>query len=572
MILFIGIIFLYQLILAYFLSIMQFHNITLISILFLVLTSILYCKIILILKNRGAVYINILSILFAFIAVFGNLFYYPIKGTILTFSQITLIDELVAVSDTVIGYWNNIYLLAFVFPIITIIMTTKLIKRLNSKLNVKSTIVLCTVVLLFNGVFYFQDEILYTTMYSPVEYAQNYGFASFYARELMPFSKKSLDDVEYEKTNSDEIKKNDYSALFEDKDNVVFITAESFDEIAIDQNLTPTLYKMKKDGIYFENYYTLLNNTNASEFSILTSTHPPVDNSKITKYSGEYTSIPEMFNENDYCTFGFHLNTSEFYDRASLYPNLYKFDNSYFSEDMKPNITLPEAKDSILFEKSIKYIEEENCDKQFTYYMTVYGHSPYEITRREMDRDIFNDVKEINPEYDDLLNSYLTFQVDLDLMMEEMIDYYDEKGELDQTLFIIVADHYPYALDGLDALFVEQSNSYKQQFTGELFETYNIPFMIYDPSSSYESNSKYMSNIDVLPTVADLFNFDYKYAEGESAFDNSSLGTVKWYAANDYSYIENGEKIEVNKNDDNLDEEQIDEDHLVSAKIYSLFE
>ena len=38
--------------------------------------------------------------------------------------------------------------------------------------------------------------------------------------------------------------------------NIIFITAESFSQYAIDKDLTPTLWKMYNEGFQFENYYS----------------------------------------------------------------------------------------------------------------------------------------------------------------------------------------------------------------------------------------------------------------------------------------------------------------------------
>ena len=42
---------------------------------------------------------------------------------------------------------------------------------------------------------------------------------------------------------------NKYTGLFKEK-NLIFITAEAFDAIALDENLTPTLYKMANNGLF----------------------------------------------------------------------------------------------------------------------------------------------------------------------------------------------------------------------------------------------------------------------------------------------------------------------------------
>src|SRR5690606_372494 len=50
-------------------------------------------------------------------------------------------------------------------------------------------------------------------------------------------------------------KKNDYTGKYKGY-NLILITAESFSPFAIDENVTPTLYKMANEGYQFTNFYT----------------------------------------------------------------------------------------------------------------------------------------------------------------------------------------------------------------------------------------------------------------------------------------------------------------------------
>lgn len=50
-------------------------------------------------------------------------------------------------------------------------------------------------------------------------------------------------------------KKNKYTGMFKDK-NLIYIVAESFSEIAVSEELTPTLYKLVNNGFVFNNYYS----------------------------------------------------------------------------------------------------------------------------------------------------------------------------------------------------------------------------------------------------------------------------------------------------------------------------
>ena len=58
--------------------------------------------------------------------------------------------------------------------------------------------------------------------------------------------------------------------MFEGK-NLIFIVAESFSEIAVSEDLTPTLYKLVHEGFDFKNFYTSNNlSTIGGEFQALT--------------------------------------------------------------------------------------------------------------------------------------------------------------------------------------------------------------------------------------------------------------------------------------------------------------
>ncbi|HCX03493.1 MAG TPA: sulfatase, partial [Clostridiales bacterium] len=54
--------------------------------------------------------------------------------------------------------------------------------------------------------------------------------------------------------NLEPSEKNKYTGKFKGY-NLILITAESFHRVAIDKELTPTLYKMQHEGYNFTNFY-----------------------------------------------------------------------------------------------------------------------------------------------------------------------------------------------------------------------------------------------------------------------------------------------------------------------------
>lgn len=58
--------------------------------------------------------------------------------------------------------------------------------------------------------------------------------------------------------------RNEYTGMFEGY-NLIYLTAEGFSPQAVDEKLTPTLYKLIHSGFVFENYYTPLWQTSTSD-------------------------------------------------------------------------------------------------------------------------------------------------------------------------------------------------------------------------------------------------------------------------------------------------------------------
>jgi phosphoglycerol transferase MdoB-like AlkP superfamily enzyme len=100
--------------------------------------------------------------------------------------------------------------------------------------------------------------------------------------------------------------------------NLIFVVAESFNEIAVSEELTPTLYKMVNNGFNFKNYYTSNNlSTIGGEFQALTGLY--ADNSLLSSWRGGEAYFPyglgTMFKNDGYKTYAYHNNSAYFQDR-----------------------------------------------------------------------------------------------------------------------------------------------------------------------------------------------------------------------------------------------------------------
>ena len=123
-------------------------------------------------------------------------------------------------------------------------------------------------------------------------------------------------------------KQNKYTGMFKDK-NLVFVVAESFSEVAVREDLTPTLYKLVHEGFDFKNFYTSNNmSTIGGEFQALTGLY--ADNEILGPWRSGNRYFPyglaNVFKGLGYNTYAYHNNSAYFQDR-NIYIKSQGFDN-----------------------------------------------------------------------------------------------------------------------------------------------------------------------------------------------------------------------------------------------------
>lgn len=301
-------------------------------------------------------------------------------------------------------------------------------------------------------------------------------------------------------------KQNEYTGMFKGK-NLIYITAEGFDKIAIDESLTPTLYKLANNGFVFENYYQPLFTVSTSdgEYMFLNSLIPKEGIWSFYRSSNIYMpfGIGNVFKREGYSTVNaYHDHTYTYYNRDKSHPNL-GFDK-YIGcgnglEELINCKTWPESDVEMINATVDDYI---NSDNFMTYYMTVSGHLNYTFTGNYIsykNKDLVKDLP-----YTDHVKAYLAANIELDRAIESLINKLKEKGKLDDTVIVISPDHYPYGLK------TSELNEISQTDRSDKFEMFHTSLILYN--SEIEENvkvTKYVSSIDVLPTIYNLFGIKY---------------------------------------------------------------
>lgn len=313
-------------------------------------------------------------------------------------------------------------------------------------------------------------------------------------------------------------KKNKYTGIFEGK-NLVFVVAESFSEIAVSEELTPTLYKMVHEGFYFKNFYTSNNlSTIGGEFQALTGLY--ADNTIFSSWRNGSSYFPygigTVFANSGYNTFAYHNNSAYFQDR-NVYLQSQGFNNfKGCYNGMEKIINCEQWPQSDIEMISGTVSDYINSEKPFlAYYMTVSGHFYYTFTDNSIAAKNRKYVD--NLDYNENIRAYLATQIELDKAMEILLNKLEEAGKLDDTVIVLVADHFPYNLDIDD---INTLSSYKRD---TLIEANSNNLIIYNSKMKSITVDKVGMSIDVLPTVLNLFGMEYdsRIIMGKDILSNS---------------------------------------------------
>jgi len=330
--------------------------------------------------------------------------------------------------------------------------------------------------------------------------------------------------------------KNKYTGMFKDY-NVITVMCESFSPYLIDEERTPTLYKMANEGIVFNNYYsTISDNTSNSEYVLLNSLLP--DTSLLGKgwqTFYEYNSctasvnnlmpntLNNIFKEDGFKSLGFHYYYGSYYGRNKTHPN-FGMDFYYMTHGLKKTEDWPTS-DLEMMQQSVPYYLKKNdagsIDRFCTYYLTFSGHMQYRFDT--------NNVANRNKEYSDGLpyeeavRAYVSCNQELEKAMAYLVDELDDAGVLDNTLIILLPDHYPYTL-GLNKLSQLADKDLLATDFDKEFNQYEGCLLMW--SSSMKEPivvDDMMCELDILPTTLNLLGIDYdsRLLMGTDIFSNS---------------------------------------------------
>ena len=297
--------------------------------------------------------------------------------------------------------------------------------------------------------------------------------------------------------------KNEYTGMFEGK-NLIVVMMESVNNILLDENIYPNFAKLYKNGWYWENAYSPRNScsTGNNEMTGMVSLYSIYRTCTANVYmNNKYEeSIFGLFNNKGYTTTSYHDYTEKYYYRSTIHKNMGS--SKYYGVSdlgISYNNEYKEwPSDVLLMDKSSEIFTQNS--PFMAWITTVSPHQPY-YADSELSKIYYDSFA--NTGYPSNVKRYMSKLKVLDDSLGEILKILEEKGILDDTVIVLYADHYPYGL----------TNSDISKVLGDGINKYNevdrTPFVIYNSKMTPKTYSEYTSYVNVLPTVANLFNLDY---------------------------------------------------------------
>lgn len=531
------------------------------------------------LKGKGSKIAYWIFFIISFALFLTNCIYYSMTSLVFGFNLLELRDEgssyildtilntnpliyVFAIALIVIGiitgkklpvndkYKPKRFLKVFVFFLVLHTLTPFLLGHANNNLkwnnfknarNIYNNFSDCNKSLKISGLYEYSVRNFYFTFLKPEE-------------EISDEDQKFLDSI-YKADDTKE--ENAYTGKFKGK-NLIFLQLEGMDTWMLTKKTTPNLYNLRKHSIDFSNHYSIYTgggSTFNSEFAVNTGFTTPISYIEnvysFSKNTFPYT-MARLFKEQNYSVNAFHMNKGEFYSRDINYKS-WGYDNYYGLQDIQKYNDERYVLDRELILNKTFYNKIFKQKGNFVNYIITYSpHTPF-TTEKEVGKILAEEkygkgnIPKLSEE-----DCAKMAASETDNMVGLLIQALKDNGLYDNTVIVAYADHYLYTLDDKSIL-----DKYKETSNNLINHT---PFFIWSSDlGQLTSISKVNMQMDILPTVLNLFGIDYNSNNyiGHDILSNDFKGYAffsdySWYDGKVYvenQQITNGKKMSKNKLD-----------------------
>ena len=576
-------------------------------------------------KNQFKYYFT-WTIIFTFLCIVNSM-YYTNYISYASFSLLSTSLQVVDVGDAVVHNVMEIKDFCYLWAVVAMLFMNRSLKKKKyytqvsqievGKVRVLNTLVACVIVLGFFlstltptdisrlnkqwnreyvvmkfGIFVYQFNDLFASLKPQISPLFGYDQAAKSFREY--YSQKEKQST------------NEYTNKYKGK-NVIVIHAESIQNYLLglkvnDQEITPNLNRISKEGLYFSNFYAQesVGTSSDTEFTFATSLMPATNGTVFVSYwDRQYETIQKLMDNEGYYTFSMHGNKGNFWNRNVVhkkfgYQHFYYYNKDYKLDDM---IGLG-LSDKSFFRQSTEIMKKiaQKHDKFYGTLIMLTNHTPFTGLEDSKDLDLTYKYTKTNSDgsKEEVVNNYLEGRTlgnyfktahYADAAIGELFDELDTAGLLDNTIVVIYGDHdakikraeydYFYNYDPeTDSKLSKDNPNYDEYDSMEYNINRKVPFIIWSKNDQQKKEvSEVMGMYDVLPTLGNMLGISSKYALGHDIFSTTNnvvpFANGSWVTDNMYYDAQKGEG-RLLKSDSNVSVSEIKKNSKYASKMVDL--
>lgn len=302
--------------------------------------------------------------------------------------------------------------------------------------------------------------------------------------------------------------------------NLILIMMESVDDWLVTPEYMPNLYRLEQEGVYFRNYYApifLAAATFNSEFTANTGMIAPeyqVRNSYYTEHALPY-SLANLFCDAGYRARSYHAANPNIYNRGQIHLNFgYESYNDYGDLGMDDYML-----DSQLLRGYDQIVSDEPF---FSFIITYSGHGPYtteqqNISEPHLDRARtvidYSTVPYTTEAQKEEYTRAVAQAMETDAFIGGLRERLEADGHAEDTVLMLFTDHYCKYFSDAELISAIKGETDRNMLS-------NVPFVIWTEGITPQVSEKYVSTMDIAPTIVDLFSLDadLRYYIGNDMF------------------------------------------------------
>lgn len=493
------------------------HDLVLVSFGFLTLSTFW----ILLFKRRIRIILLTIANGLLTLLIYADLIHYRYFGDFTSFAELTQLNQVRDVSDSIISLmeWKDLLFwidLLIILPIVIFVL--KKVTFPNADRKIFSALIFLFIgwFSLAQGMFQFYFDHggkgIVDKMISDVTVYNHVGLLGYHYFDARRFfkdlyvSKKGISSkqkeqiIEFFRDKEPKINKETFGLM--NGKNLIVVQVEALQDFVIGRKvsgieITPFLNRLKEESMYFQNFFHQAGQgrTSDADFLANASLYPLSSGSVFVRFpSHSFQTMAKVLRENGYHTSVHHAFEAGFWNRNIVYPQ-WGYGDFYSKEDFQEGENIGwglEDKEFLI--QSVEQIPEAPF---YSFLITLTSHHPYTMPEKHHKLN----VNGIN---DALLRDYLQSIHYVDRALEEFVSVLKRKGLWDNSIVVFYGDHDAGILnEGEESgLFATEGSQNHIDF---LLEKNKVPLFIHLPGNALAGTyDTYGGQVDLAPTLLHL--------------------------------------------------------------------